>query len=122
LFNKKTIVLLSFVGILGTSLCAKQQDPDMISYKDYVEKKDRHPNGKSDTKINAEKKVDKSQKQVAKVRGKLKGQIADLDFLNSGYMINTNKYENIKYTDLYRIKDKVYRISRNTREILDILN
>jgi hypothetical protein len=121
LFNKKIIVLLSLVGIFGTSLCAKQQDPDMISYKDYVEKKDRHPNGKN-TKNNAEKKVDKSQKQMAKVNGKLKGQIAALDFLNSGSMINTNKYENIKNTDLYRIKDRVYRISRKTREIIDILN
>lgn len=39
MFNKKIIVLLSFIGILTTSLYAKQQDPDMVSYKDFVEKK-----------------------------------------------------------------------------------
>ena len=43
MFNKKIIVLLSFIGILTTSLYAKQQDPDMVSYKDFVEKKDKHP-------------------------------------------------------------------------------
>jgi hypothetical protein len=37
-------------------------------------------------------------------------------------MINTNKYENIKYTDLYRIDNKIYRISRKNNEILAVLN
>ncbi|MDZ7817518.1 MAG: hypothetical protein U5K55_02400 [Aliarcobacter sp.] len=117
MFNKKIIVIFSFVAVLSTSLFARQQDPDMISYKDYVEKKDRHPS-KSNTKAKTEKKVEKKEKVI----GKLKGQIAELDFLNSGSMINTNKYENIKNTDLYRIQEKVYRISSKTREILDILN
>lgn len=117
MFNKKIIVLLSFIGILTTSLYAKQQDPDMVSYKDFVEKKDKHP-----SKNNIQKKANNSMKKVALVVGNLKGQIADFSFLETGTMINTNKYENIKNTDLYRIKDKVYRISRKTREILDIFN
>ena len=116
MFNRKIIVLLSFIGILTTSLYAKQQDPDMVSYKDYVEKKDRH------SSKNTQKKVDNPVKKAPFVIGKLKGQIADFSFLETGTMINTNKYENIKNTDLYRIKDKVYRISRKTREILDIFN
>jgi hypothetical protein len=117
MFNKKIIVLLSFIGILTTSLYAKQQDPDMVSYKDFVEKKDKHP-----SKNNIQKKANNSVKKMALVVGNLKGQIADFSFLETGTMINTNKYENIKNTDLYRIKDKVYRISRKTREILDIFN
>ena len=52
----------------------------------------------------------------------LKKKFASKDFLRKGTMINTNKYENIKYTDLYRIDNKVYRISRKNNEILAVLN
>ena len=88
MFNKKIIVLLSFIGILTTSLYAKQQDPDMVSYKDFVEKKDKHP-----SKNNIQKKANNSMKKVASIVGNLKGQIADFSFLETGTMINTNKYE-----------------------------
>ena len=122
MFNKKILSLLMLVGLMNVSLQARQQDADMVSYKDYVEK----PNHKA-KKEYKEKKEKKEIENKVKVSNNLpghlqKGQIAKESFLKKGTMINTNKYENIKNTDLYRIKDKVYRISRKTREILDIFN
>lgn len=112
MFSKKIIVLLSFIGLLGTTLCAKQ-DPDMVRYKDYKEKEPS----------TVQKKTNNSGPAPKGTKMKLvKGQIVDENFLNMGSMINTNKYPNIKNTDIYRVKDKVFRISTRTREILDILN
>lgn len=39
MFFKKMIMTFSIMAFIGTSLYAKQQDPDMVSYKDYKEKK-----------------------------------------------------------------------------------
>ena len=39
MFIKEMIITFSIIAFMGTSLYAKQQDPDMISYKDYKEKK-----------------------------------------------------------------------------------
>lgn len=122
MFNKKNIVLISFVALLGTSLYAKQ-DADMISYKDYKEK---------ETPRGVQKKVDNGEKIPKGIIPKVvnskstnpkfaKGQIADVNFLNRGTMINTNKYQNINNTDIYRVEDRIFRIARNSREILDIL-
>lgn len=115
MFLKKMIMTFSMIAFIGTSLYSKQQDPDMISYKDYKEKKGPSTSVK---KVNNEKKVVSSTKKVEK---KVK-KFASKDFLKKGTMINTNKYENIKYTDLYRIENKVYRISRKDNEILAVLN
>ena len=38
MFNKKILSLLMLVGLMNVSLQARQQDADMVSYKDYVEK------------------------------------------------------------------------------------
>ena len=112
MFIKKMIMTFPLIAFIGTSLYAKQQDPDMISYKDYKEKKVTSPSTK---KVTNEKKVVKSAKKPEK-------KFASKEFLKKGTMINTNKYENIKYTDLYRIDNKVYRISRKNNEILAVLN
>jgi hypothetical protein len=111
LIHKKTITLLLFTSLLGTSLYA--QDADMIRYKYYKEKQIQHA---------VQKNMKKEEKVSKGIKSKLqKGQIADENFLNSGSMINTNKYENIKNTDIYRVQDRIFRISRKTREILEIL-
>jgi hypothetical protein len=112
MYIKKMIITFSIIAFMGTSLYAKQQDPDMISYKDYKEKK---VTSSSSKKVNNEKKVVVVPKKPEK-------KFASKEFLKKGTMINTNKYENIKYTDLYRIDNKVYRISRKTNEILAVLN
>jgi hypothetical protein len=112
MFIKKIIITFSMIVFMGTSLYAKQQDPDMISYKDYKEKKATSPSIK---KVTNEKKIVASPKKPEK-------KFASKEFLKKGTMINTNKYENIKYTDLYRIDNKVYRISRKNNEILAVLN
>jgi hypothetical protein len=117
MFVKKTIALYSIIAFIGTSLYAKEQDPDMISYKDYKEKKVSY--NTSTKKVNNEKKIVSSPKKVEK---KPEKKFASKEFLKKGTLINTNKYENIKYTDLYRIENKVYRISRKTNEILAVLN
>lgn len=116
MFFKKMIMTFSIMAFIGTSLYAKQQDPDMVSYKDYKEKKATTNSAK---KAINEKKVVTSTKKVEK---KAEKKFASKDFLRKGTMINTNKYENIKYTDLYRIDNKVYRISRKNNEILAVLN
>ena len=115
MFIKKMIITFSIIAFMGTSAYAKQQDPDMVSYKDYKEKKAHSATKKA---IN-EKKVVSSPKKVEK---KPEKKFASKDFLRKGHMINTNKYENIKHTDLYRIDNKVYRISRKNNEILAVLN
>ena len=116
MFIKKMIITFSIMAFIGTSLNAKQQDPDMISYKDYKEKK---VTSSSTKKVNNDKKVVTATKKVEKKPAK---KFATMAFLKKGTMINTNKYENIKYTDLYRIENKVYRISRKDNEILAVLN
>lgn len=122
MFNKKILSLLMLVGLMNVSLQARQQDADMVSYKDYVEKPNHKP--KKEYKEKKEKKEIENKVKVSNnLPGHLqKGQIAKESFLNKGTMINTNKYENIKYTDLYRIENKVYRISRKDNEILAVLN
>ena len=50
-----------------------------------------------------------------------KGQIANEQMLHSGRILNTNLYPNIRNTEVYQVEDKIFRISRDTREILDIL-
>ena len=112
MFIKKMIMTFPLIAFMGTSLYAKQQDPDMISYKDYKEKK---VTSTSTKKVTNEKKVVTTVKKPEK-------KFASKEFLKKGTMINTNKYENIKYTDLYRIDNKVYRISRKNNEILAVLN
>ena len=64
MFIKKIIALFSFTVLLGTSLNAKQQDPDMISYKDYKEKQFTHVN--TAKKVNNEKKTHVVPKKVEK--------------------------------------------------------
>ena len=56
-----------------------------------------------------------------KVEKKAAKKFATMAFLKKGTMINTNKYENIKNTDIYRVDNRIFRISRNTNEILDVL-
>ena len=121
MFNKKILSLLMLVGLMNVSLQARKKEADMVSYKDYVEK----PNHKA-KKEYKEKKEKKEIENKVKVSNNLpghlqKGQIAKESFLNKGTMINTNKYENIKNTDIYRVDNRIFRISRNTNEILDVL-
>ena len=115
MFFKKMIITFSIIAFIGTSLYAKQQDPDMISYKDYKEKK---VTSSSTKKVNNDKKVVTATKKVEKKAAK---KFATMAFLKKGTMINTNKYENIKNTDIYRVDNRIFRISRNTNEILDVL-
>jgi hypothetical protein len=117
MFSKKNVLLLLLVGLFGTTLYAKQQDPDMISYKDYKEKTTTHVIQKKVNKLDNNDKLSKSTKVKSEI-----GQIASDSFLSKGSLINTNKYENVKNTDLYRINNKVFRISRQTKEILAVLN
>ena len=121
MFNKKILSLLMLVGLMNVSLQARQQDADMVSYKDYVEKPNHKP--KKEYKEKKEKKeIENKVKVLNNLPGHLqKGQIAKESFLNKGTMINTNKYENIKNTDIYRVDNRIFRISRNTNEILDVL-
>ena len=121
MFNKKILSLLMLVGLMNVSLQARQQDADMVSYKDYVEKPNHKP--KKEYKEKKEKKEIENKVKVSNnLPGHLqKGQIAKESFLNKGTMINTNKYENIKNTDIYRVDNRIFRISRNTKEILAIL-
>lgn len=124
MFNKKILSLLMLVGLMNISLQARQQDADMVSYKDYVEKPNHK--AKKEYKEKTEKKEKKEIENKVKVSNNLpghlqKGQIAKESFLNKGTMINTNKYENIKNTDIYRVDNRIFRISRNTNEILDVL-
>lgn len=120
MINKKILSLAILIALTNISLFAKQ-DADMIRYEDYVEKKVHKP--KKEYKEKTEKKQYKENKvQIANLPAHLqRGKIADEKFLNKGTMINTNKYENIKNTDIYRVDDRVFRIARNTREILDVL-
>ena len=62
MFIKKMIITFSIIAFIGTSLYAKQQDPDMISYKDYKEKK---VTSRSTKKVNNDKKVVTATKKVA---------------------------------------------------------
>ena len=49
-----------------------------------------------------------------------KGQIIDQSILGNG-MIVTGKYPRIKNTEVYEVENKIFRIHRDTKEILDIL-
>lgn len=92
MFIKKMIITFSIIAFIGISLYAKQQDSDMISYKDYKEKK---VTSSSTKKVNNDKKVVTATKKVEKKPA----EFATMAFLKKGTMINTNKYE--KY-QIYR--------------------
>ena len=49
-----------------------------------------------------------------------KGQIAHYDVLRNGVIL-TNKYPKIINTDVYQVENRIFRIYKDTKEILDII-
>lgn len=135
MLNKRFILTLVCASLIGVTLNAKDND-DYRYDRDYNGKKEKHEKKeKYDSYDNYER--DAKQKDLPpglqkKINngGQLppgwekklsKGQIADESFLSNGRRLNSNLYPNVRDTEIYQVENKIFRISRDTREILDIL-
>jgi len=50
-----------------------------------------------------------------------KGEVADSTILDNGRILKSKVYENIENTDVYKVQERVFRVARDTKEILEIL-
>ncbi len=50
-----------------------------------------------------------------------KGEVADSKILDNGRILKSKVYENIENTDVYKVQERVFRVARDTKEILEIL-
>lgn len=107
--------------------------------KDFDDKKIKHEKQKNsydyDRDYNDKMKHDKQKELPSGLEKKLerggtlppgwqnklaKGQIIDQNILGNGSIV-TGKYPRIKNTEVYEVENKIFRIHRDTKEILDIL-
>ena len=120
MLNKKIISITLCATLIGVALNAKEHD----NYQDdgnYHEKKVKHDKQK-EIPAGLQKKLENGERLPIGWEKKLeKGQIANEQMLHSGRILNTNLYPNIRNTEVYQVEDKIFRISRDTKEILDIL-
>ena len=120
MLNKKIAISALCVVLFGSVLNAKQNDEhhDKKNNKEKKMKEDKQKN----IPHGLEKKLQKGERLPTGWEKKLsKGQIADENTLYNARILNTNTYPNIRNTEVYQIENKIFRISRDTKEILDIL-
>ncbi|MCT7908978.1 hypothetical protein N5915_05350 [Arcobacter lacus] len=106
---KNVIVSLLTISVLSISVYAKQNDEfDKNTIKN--EKPKKIPPG-----------LEKKETLPPGWQKKLeKGQIAHYDVLRNGVIL-TNKYPKIINTDVYQVENRIFRIYKDTKEILDII-
>ncbi|PRM90680.1 hypothetical protein [Aliarcobacter cryaerophilus] len=133
MLNKRFIISFLTICLLSSYIYAKQVDDekgnkkrdhkDNNSYqknKDYNDKKIKYEKQK-DIPHGLQKKVNNGGTLPPGWQKKIeKGQFANSDILSNGRIV-TSKYPRIKNTEVYEVENKVFRIYKDTREILDIL-
>lgn len=119
--NKNIILAVACVTLFGSSILSAKPNNDNYDERDYKEEKINQHKQK-EIPHGLQKKLDNGERLPAGWEKKLaKGQIVDDHILHSGRILNTNLYPNVINSDIYQVENKIFRISRDTKEILDIL-
>ena len=134
MLNKRVIISFLTICLLSSYIYAKQSDNERENKKrdhkhnNYNYDKDKDYN---DKKIKYEKQKDIPPGLQKKVNngGTLppgwqkkieKGEVVNSTILSNGRIV-TSKYPRIKNTEVYEVENRVFRIYKDTKEILDIL-
>ncbi len=132
MLNKKIIISFLTCCLLSSSIYAKQSDDERESKKrdynhsnyhkdkDYSDKKIKFEKQK-DIPLGLKKKADNGGSLPPRWKKKIeKGEAVNSTILNNGRIVTSN-YPKIKYTEVYEVENRVFRIYKDTKEILDIL-
>ena len=132
MLNKRVIISFLTICLLSSYIYAKQSDDERESKKrDYKHSNYHKDKDYSDKKIKSEKLKDIPPGLQKKVNngGTLppgwqkkieKGEVVNSTILSNGRIV-TSKYPRIKNTEVYEVENRVFRIYKDTKEILDIL-
>ena len=132
MLNKRVIISFLTFCLLSSYIYAKQSDDERESKKrDYKHSNYHKDKDYSDKKIKSEKLKDIPPGLQKKVNngGTLppgwqkkieKGEVVNSTILSNGRIV-TSKYPRIKNTEVYEVENRVFRIYKDTKEILDIL-
>lgn len=132
MLNKRVIISFLTICLLSSYIYAKQSDDERESKKrDHKHTNYHKDKDYSDKKIKSEKQKDIPPGLQKKVNngGTLppgwqkkieKGEVVNSTILSNGRIV-TSKYPRIKNTEVYEVENRVFRIYKDTKEILDIL-
>lgn len=122
MLSKKMILTALCVSLIVITVNAKEKENDYYQDdRNYNEKKVKNEKQK-EIPPGLQKKLEKGERLPAGWEKKLaKGQVADEQMLREGRVLNTNLYPNIRNTEIYQVENRIFRIARDTREIMDIL-
>ena len=121
MFKKKIVLAITCISLFGSSFLIAKQNNEYQEERDYKDEKIKQHKQK-ELPPGLEKKLENGGKLPVGWEKKLeKGQIMDENILYKGRILNSNLYPNIGNSDIYQIENKIFRISRDTKEILDIL-
>ena len=130
MLNKRVIISFLTICLLSSYIYAKQSDDERESKKrdykhsnyheDYSDKKIKSEKQKN-TPPGLQKKVDNGGTLPPGWQKKIeKGEVVNSTILSNGRIV-TSKYPKIKNTEVYEVENRVFRIYKDTKEILDIL-
>ncbi len=133
MLNKRVIISFLTICLLSSSIYAKQVDDEKGSKKrehkannnyqkdkDYNDKKTKNEKQK-DIPPGLQKKLNNGGTLPPGWQKKIeKGEVVNSTILSNGRIV-TSKYPRIKNTEVYEVENKVFRIYKDTKEILDIL-
>ena len=130
MLNKRVIISFLTICLLSSYIYAKQSDDERESKKrdhmhsnyheDYSDKKIKSEKQKN-IPPGLQKKVDNGGTLPPGWQKKIeKGEVVNSTILSNGRIV-TSKYPKIKNTEVYEVENRVFRIYKDTKEILDIL-
>lgn len=116
---KKIVLILLSVGVLFSTSVYAKPDHSNKGNKKFKEKKQKK---QKNLPYGLQKKLNNGGTLPPGWQKKLeKGEIADQNTLNNGVILNSRTYPEIKNTKVYQVQDRVFRVTQDTKEILDIL-
>lgn len=125
MLNKKIVLSIIVLGLLSSSLYAKKDEYEHEkSNKEKHEKFDnRYYKEKHEKELpkGLEKKLTKDGTLPPGWEKKLsKGQIIDKGILGNGRILNSKDYPYMKNSQIYQVENRVFRVSEDTKMILEI--
>lgn len=117
------LLTMTLASLLTLSSLSYAKKPDYEDKYENNEKAKKHFKEKKqkDMPYGLQKKVQRGGELPPGWKKKLqKGEVVDKDILRSGKVIYKDDYPYVKGTKVYEIEDKIIRVSRATREILEV--
>lgn len=116
MLSKKILGAFLVLGLIFSTQALAKQDKENKVKKEKNEKKEKQiPYGLQKKLNNGGTLPPGWQKKVQK------GEVADSIILENGKILNSKVYESIENTDVYKVQERVFRVARDTKEILEIL-